>query len=153
MKPLERVVQLVEEKIADTDLFIVEVKSLPTNKIQIILDGDKGVPIEQCAAVSRHVGFHLEEENVFSTAYTLEVCSFGVGSPLKLTRQFVNNIGRNVEVKCKDGRKLEGKMLFASDKEIQLEHQQKVKGKKAQTITTNLAMEDINELIILVSFK
>ncbi len=153
MKPLDRVIQLVEEKIADTDLFIVEVKSLPVNKIQIILDGDTGVPIEQCAAVSRHVGFHLEEENVYDTAYTLEVCSFGVGSPLKLTRQYINNIGRKADVKCKDGKRLEGKITEAYEQGIVLEHQVKEKGKKAQTITTPIAMDNINELVILVSFK
>ncbi|RZJ86468.1 MAG: ribosome assembly cofactor RimP, partial [Chryseobacterium sp.] len=69
-----RVKELIEEKISDRpELFLVEVKMLPNNKLIIHVDGDQGISIQDCAAISRHVGFHLEEENTIEKAYNLEV--------------------------------------------------------------------------------
>jgi ribosome maturation factor RimP len=65
MQVENRVKELVEEKIADRpELFLVEIKMLLNNKLIIHVDGDEGISIQDCAAISRHVGFHLEEENV-----------------------------------------------------------------------------------------
>jgi ribosome maturation factor RimP len=54
-------------------------------KLVVLVDGDKGIGIDDCVrAISRHVGFHLEEENVIETAYNLEVSSPGVDAPLNI---------------------------------------------------------------------
>ena len=104
MQVEKRVAALVEEKIADRpELFLVEVKMLPNNKLIIHVDGDEGISIQDCVAISRHVGFHLEEENVIEQAYNLEVSSPGVGEPLKLIRQYNKNVGRTVSIKLKEG--------------------------------------------------
>ncbi|MDB5012085.1 MAG: rimP, partial [Daejeonella sp.] len=51
----DRVIQLVEEKIADRpDLFIVSVEMLPVSGVlTILVDGDDGIAIQDCAAISR----------------------------------------------------------------------------------------------------
>ncbi|RRN77443.1 ribosome assembly cofactor RimP, partial [Pseudoxanthomonas sp. SGD-10] len=68
----QRVRELAEEKIADRpDLFIVSVKVVNNRKVIVLLDGDNGLGIDDCAMVSRHVGYHLEEENLISNAYNL----------------------------------------------------------------------------------
>lgn len=109
MQVEKRVAALVEEKIADRpELFLVEVKMLPNNKLIIHVDGDEGISIQDCVAISRHVGFHLEEENAIEQAYNLEVSSPGVGEPLKLIRQYNKNIGRTVSIKLKEGLKKKG---------------------------------------------
>src|SRR6187402_2150672 len=96
----KRVIQLVEEKIADRpDLFLVDVQMHGSGILSILVDGDQGISIQDCVAISRHVGFHLEEENVIEQAYNLEVSSPGVGEPLKLVRQYKKNIGRDLSVK------------------------------------------------------
>ena len=83
----KRVRELVEEKIADwPELFLVDVKMQPNGKLIILVDGDKGVGVNDCAQISRHVGFHLEEESAIDTAYNLEVSSPGVDTPLTLPR-------------------------------------------------------------------
>jgi ribosome maturation factor RimP len=113
MQVEKRVTALVEEKISDRpELFLVEVKMLPNNKLIIHVDGDEGISIQDCAAISRHVGFHLEEENTIEKAYNLEVSSPGVGEPLKLQRQYVKNIGRELSVKLNGGEIKEGKLLL-----------------------------------------
>ena len=154
MQVENRVKALVEEKIADRpELFLVEVKLLPNNKLIIHVDGDQGISIQDCAAISRHVGFHLEEENVIEKAYNLEVSSPGVGEPLKLTRQYTKNIGREISVKLTNGEKIEGELLDVSEHTIILEAKVKEKGKKAQLVETTIAFKDIVETKVLISFK
>jgi len=150
----QRVQQLVEEKIADRpDLFIVDIKMQGSNKLTILIDGDQGAGIDVCAQISRFVGFHLEEENVIDDAYNLEVSSPGIDTPLKLTRQYVKNIGREVEVKKTDGTKKEGKLLTADAGQITIEEKLKSKGKKAEMVETQIPMADIAETKVLISFK
>lgn len=154
MQVENRVKALVEEKISDRpELFLVEVRMLPNNKLIIHVDGDEGISIQDCAAISRHVGFHLEEENAIEKAYNLEVSSPGVGEPLKLKRQYVKNIGRDLSVKLSSGEIVEGKLLAAGEQSITIEAKVKEKGKKAQLVETSLDFDNIIETKVLISFK
>ncbi|WP_442589781.1 ribosome assembly cofactor RimP [Pedobacter sp. AW31-3R] len=154
MQVEKRVKELVEEKISDRpELFLVEVKMLPNNKLIIHVDGDEGISIQDCAAISRHVGFHLEEENTIEKAYNLEVSSPGVGEPLRLKRQYEKNIGREVSVKLEGGEVKEGELLEVSDQSITIEAKVKEKGKKAQLVETSLDLSKIIETKVLISFK
>ena len=154
MQVENRVKELIAEKIADRpELFLVEVKMLPNNKLIIHVDGDEGITIQDCAAISRHVGFQLEEENTIDKAYNLEVSSPGVGEPLKLKRQYDKNVGREVGVKLAGGTQTEGKLLAVSDKGIVIEAKVKEKGKKAQLVETSIDFDQIIETKVLISFK
>ena len=149
-----RVIELVEEKIADRpDLFIVSVRFLKNGVLEILLDGDNGIAIEDCVQVSRHVGFHLEEENVIDKAYRLEVSSPGIDSPLLLKRQFEKNIGRSIQMKMLDGTKKEGELLSISDDSISIEEKVKEKGKKAVLVQADIPLDQIKETKVLISFK
>ncbi|WP_316842972.1 ribosome assembly cofactor RimP [Pedobacter gandavensis] len=154
MQAEKRVTELVEEKISDRpELFLVEVKMLPNNKLIIHVDGDEGISIQDCAAISRHVGFHLEEENTIDKAYNLEVSSPGVGEPLRLKRQYVKNIGRELSVKLNGGEIKEGKLLSVEDNGITIEAKVKEKGKKATLEETSIDFSSITETKVLISFK
>ncbi len=154
MKVEQRVLALVTEKIADRpDLFLLEIKMQSNGKLSILVDGDKGVAIQDCVAISRHVGFHLEEENLVDTAYTLEVSSPGVDFPLTQLRQYVKNVGRNVSVKFKDGNKTEGKLAEVHQDQILLQELKKEKGKKAQSVDRLIPFNEIAESKVLISFK
>lgn len=154
MQVEKRVAELVEEKISDRpELFLVEIKMLPNNKLIIHVDGDEGISIQDCAAISRHVGFHLEEENVMEKAYNLEVSSPGVGEPLKLQRQYHKNIGREVSLKLTAGDKKEGKLISVSENSLTIEEKVKEKGKKVQVVENTIELKDITELKVLISFK
>jgi ribosome maturation factor RimP len=149
----KRVTELVEEKIADRpDLFLVSVK-LNGNKLVILVDGDQGIGIADCAAISRHVGFHLEEENAMEDAYNLEVSSPGIDAPLTLMRQYTKNIGRNLSIKMDDGKKREGKLNSVTEDAITIEEKIKEKGKKAEIIESVIPVDKITETKVLISFK
>ena len=150
----KRVSELVEEKIGDRDdLFLVDVIMHSPGKLIIMVDGDKGVAIEDCAAISRHVGFHLEEENAIDHAYNLEVSSPGIDTPLKLERQYRKNIGRTVRIKLTDGSKREGKMLAFDGDGVHIAETVKTKGKKAEITEVSIPLKDISETKVLISFK
>lgn len=150
----KRVTELVEEKIADRpDLFLVDVQMHGSGILSILVDGDNGVAISDCVAISRHVGFHLEEENAIEQAYRLEVSSPGIDTPLKSFRQFQKNINRSLKIKLKSGNTKEGKLIQVEESSISIQESVKEKGKKAAIIETLIPFEDISEAIVLVSFK
>ena len=150
----KKVRELVEEKIAEKpNLFIVDIKMHANGKLMILVDGDNGVGIDDVAAISRHVGFHLEEENVIETAYNLEVSSPGVDLPLTSLRQYLKNIGRNLAIKMADGTKREGKLTGITEDAIVIEEKVKEKGKRAEIIESVIPISKITETKVLISFK
>jgi ribosome maturation factor RimP len=150
----KRVRELVEEKIADKpNLFLVDVKMHSNGKLIVLLDGDDGVGIDDCVAVSRHVGFHLEEENVIETAYNLEVSSPGIDFPLSSPRQYAKNVGRTLGIKMADGVKREGVLSALTEDAIVIEEKIKEKGKKAETVESVIPLDKITETKVLISFK
>ena len=151
----KKVARLVEEKIAEinrTDLFIVDIK-MHGNKLNILVDGDNGIGITECAQISRYVGFKLEEENTIETAYNLEVSSPGIDFPLSSQRQYNKNIGRELAIKMADGAKREGKLTAVNEKALTIEEKIKQKGKKAEVIESIIPLDKITETKVLISFK
>ena len=150
----QRVSELVEQKIADRpDLFLVDVKMHPNGKLIILMDGDNGIGIADCVAISRHVGYHLEEENAIEHAYNLEVSSPGLDTPLKSRRQYEKNKGRSVAIKLGEGAKREGRLLEVNEEGITIEEKIKEKGKKAELVESFILFGEITETKVLISFK
>lgn len=148
------VTQLVNDKISDReDLFLVGVKFVPNGTLSILVDGDQGLNIQDCASISRHVGFILEEENVIEQAYNIEVSSPGIDAPLVLERQFNKNIGRNVVVTLVNGQKHEGTLLSYSPEGIMIKESIKEKGKKAVLQESLFNIDNVVETKVLISFK
>ncbi len=95
----------VAGSISGTDLFIVDISVSPANDIVVELDSSTSVDIDTCAAVTRAV------EEVFdrdAEDYSLEVGSAGITSDFKVRGQYDKNIGNDVEILTRDGRKLRG---------------------------------------------
>lgn len=150
----KRVKQLVEEKITDKPhLYLVDVKMHSNGKLMILVDGDDGIGIDDCVAISRHVGFHLEDENLIETAYNLEVSSPGVDFPLSSPRQYVKNVGRNLSIKMTDGTKREGKLNGITGDAILVEEKIKEKGKRSELVESVIPIDQITETKVLISFK
>ena len=146
-------IDLVKEKISDRpDLFLVDVKFHPNGKLIISVDGDNGIAVGDCAAISRHVGYQLEEENAIEQAYNLEVSSPGIDTPLTMKRQYEKNIGRNLGIRMADSKR-EGKLLSVTDEGIAIEEKVKEKGKKAELVESFISFPEITETKVLISFK
>lgn len=97
--------QTVERAIEGTNLILVDLTVTPSNEITVEIDSTEGVDINQCAEITRTIEavFDREEED-----YELEVGSSGLTSPLKIRAQYIKNVGNDMEVLTRDGRKLHG---------------------------------------------
>lgn len=150
----KKVRELAEDKLKErTDLFIVSIKSNAQNHITLLLDGDNGIGIHDCALISRHIAHHLEEENFIDTAYTLDVSSPGIETPLILDRQYHKNIGRNLEIKLTDNQIINGKLTAVFEEKLQLSITIKEKDKKGKEENIEIAKADIVKSVVKISFK
>ena len=147
--------QLVNEKLASSDNYLVDVVIKPGNLIVVEIDNDEGVCIDDCAELSRYVESHLDRE---VEDFELEVGSAGITSPFKVLRQYIKNIGNEVEMLLKNGTKLSG-VLKAADENgviVTVEKQVKPEGTKRKiTIEEDLSytFEEIKYTKYLIRFK
>jgi ribosome maturation factor RimP len=132
--------------------FLVEVRIKPTNNIKVFIDGDQGVSIEKCVGVNRKLYKLIEEQALYPEGdFSLEVSSPGLDEPLKLHRQYLKNIGRNVEVVQLDGTKTEGVLKEATEDGIVIE-QTKGKNKKKETVLHTVLFNNIKTTKVQVIF-
>lgn len=142
--------KLVEEKLNGTDMFLTDLVVKKDNTIHIFIDGDQGVGIEECVAVSRYVESNLNREE---DDFSLQVSSAGVDHPLIFPRQYRKNAGRNFRIETTDGKILTGKLLAANDENIELQTEIK-KGRKVMPgVNLIIQYKDIAKAYCLVSFK
>ena len=73
---------------SNCDLFLIDFK-IENEKINVTIDGDRGVSIKDCAGISREIEFILSKNNL---NFAINVSSFGTSSPLVNLRQFKKNI-------------------------------------------------------------
>ena len=92
----ETIVAVIEQ--TEPDVFIVDMSLNrgKANTLHIRVDTDNGISLAQCTQISRADGRELEEMPEMDFPYRLEVSSPGVGFPLKLHRQYVQNKGRHL---------------------------------------------------------
>lgn len=121
----------VEEWLSQNDYFLVDVDMTPDGRIVIEIDHADGVWIEDCAALSRFLQEKLGEE---LGEYELEVGSAGIGQPFKVVQQYINHIGKEVEVLAADGKKYQGVLQSVADDGLSfvvvVKEKQKIEGKK-----------------------
>lgn len=144
----ERKIKEIVERLIESlgDLFLVDVKvkgNSGNQKVLVFVDGDNGISIDQCGLISRQLGAELEEDEIMEGKYTLEVSSPGLDFPLVLNRQYVKNIGRELEVELIE-EKVEGELKKVDEDSIVLD----LKGEER-----SLKFEEIKQSKVKVSFK
>ncbi len=149
------VIQLVEEKLRGTDYFIVEVKVSTDNSIVIEIDNNQGVDIDFCANLTRFIESKIDRD---IEDYALEIGSAGLTQPFKVFKQYLKNIGNEVEILTKSGKKIEGILLAADENhfEVEIEKQVKPEGAKRKiTIKEKILFtyEEIKYTKYLIRFK
>lgn len=95
----------VAEAIKGTDLYVVDINVKPGNMITVEIDSPTGVDIDSCAAITRKIESAFDRD---AEDYELEVGSAGITSDFKVRGQYDKNLGKDVEVLTRDGRKLHG---------------------------------------------
>jgi ribosome maturation factor RimP len=137
----ERVIELVQQHIQGSDIFLVEAVVKPGNLIRVHVDRLEGITIEECAKLSRFLNEQMDRE---VEDFSLEVSSPGVGTPFKVKQQYEKNIGRTIEVRLRDGERQEGRLDQVADNAIILN----VKG-----VEQNILLQDIIRAKTIISFN
>lgn len=157
MKQIELELEKIVVDSFDSDsLFLVDIlisKGNGPQKIRILIDGDEGVNIDTCAAISRKVGEEIETQELLQKAYVLEVSSPGLDFPLKLIRQYQKNIGRRLKIKLVNGDEIKGLLKAVEEDSILVTATKKGKNKKNEDQDVEINFTDIKQTNVLVSFK
>ncbi|SRR5258705_10489054 len=131
--------------------FLVEISVKPTHNIKVFVDADQGAAIDQLSKINRAL-YKWVEENLFPDGdFSIEVSSPGLDEPLKLSRQYLKNISRMVEIVLKNGLKIEGKLISVSENEIVIE-EERGKGKKKEIIQHIIFKEEIKTTKVQIKF-
>ena len=135
------------------DLFLIDLLVLDDNQIKVVIDGDKGVSVEDCVFISRAIEYNLDREE---QDFSLEVTSAGATSPLGHKRQYKKNLGRALNLKTNTG-DFEGIIKEANENEIILEWKTREpkpigKGKVTVKKQVKIPYSDIVEAKVMIKF-
>jgi ribosome maturation factor RimP len=150
----KKITDLIDEALSlNESLYLVDVSISTNNKIQIVIDGDNGVPLSECIRISRTVDNSLDRE---TEDFSLEVSTPDIAHPLKLKRQYIKNINRILKVKTDDD-EIEGTLQEADDDKIVLTwkaREAKPLGKGKVTVQKIVTIEykDIKEARVKILF-
>ncbi len=147
--------KLVDEWLQDKDYFLVDIEISPDDRIVVEIDHADGVWIEDCVALSRYIEERLSRDD---EDYELEVGSAGLGQPFKVPQQYINCIGKEVEVLDADGIKVKGilKAVDGNDFTVGVEEKVKIEGKKRpqkMEVEHNYQMDKVKYTKYIISFK
>ena len=147
--------KLVEEWLQDKEYFLVDIEISPDNSIVVEIDHVDGVGIEDCVALSRYIEERMSRAD---EVYELEVGSAGLGQPFKVPQQYINFVGKEVEVLDADGVKVKGilKAVDGNDFTVGVEEKVKVEGKKRpvkQEVDHVYQMDKVKYTKYIISFK
>ena len=127
---------LAEEFLEGTSAFLVDVKVASGNVIKIALENDDSTSITDCVELSRHIegSFDREEED-----FSLDVGSPGLDQPLKVLRQYLKVIGKQIAVNPIEGKKMQGELVSVEEEEGELKslvlktrEKKRIEGRKAK---------------------
>ena len=145
----------IEKFLETTDNYLIDVIIKPGNAISIEIDNDNGVNIDDCVELSRYLESKMDRDK---EDFELTVGSAGLTSPLKTTRQYQKNIGKEIEVLTKKGQKLSGVLKEVSDEDFTVTISKKVRAEGAKRKTEvsedlQFSYEEIKYTKYLIRFK
>jgi ribosome maturation factor RimP len=147
--------ELISEKLINEDKYIVDIKVKPGNKIIVLIDSIKGnISISDCVQISRQIEANLDREK---EDFELNVSSAGIDQPFKVLKQYIKNVGKQIEITTIENKKLTGTLCSANEETVELEtkSKEKIEGQKQKQLITKkhkLNYNQIKETKIVISF-
>ncbi len=128
MKKLQALHEMIEPLVAGQNLELVDIeyrKEKDNWLLRISIDKPEGISHEDCARVSRALDPLLEESDLISDSYILEVSSPGVERPLKKEEDFIRFAGKKVLIKTyqllENQKTFRGKLLGLEEGQVNVE--------------------------------
>jgi len=150
-----QVASLLNEAIAyNEELFLIDFTISSAGDIVVVVDGDNGVPLEECMRISRHIEHNLDrEENDFS----LQVTTPDISKPITHIRQYKKNIGRSLKIQTAQ-EKIEGELVAVEDTQLVITWRAREpkpigKGKHTVVKTAEIAIADIIKATVKIVYN
>ncbi|ATV37802.1 ribosome assembly cofactor RimP [Prevotella intermedia] len=147
--------KLVDEWLEGKEYFLVDIHISTDAKIVVEIDHADGVWIEDCVELSKFIEERLSRDE---EDYELEVGSAGLGQPFKVPQQYINFIGKEVEVLDQDRRKIRGILKSVEGEKfvVSVNEKVQVEGKKRPVkmdVDHEYDMNEVKYTKYIISFK
>ena len=151
----DTVKQIVESYITAKGYYLVDINVTKDNHISVEIDHFEGVSIDFCVELTREIESGIDRE---TEDYELQVSSAGLTEPFKVLKQYQKNIGNEVEVLTKEGKKITGVLTAANAEKITLQIEKQIKpegAKRKITLCEDLEIpyENIKTPKYIIRFK
>lgn len=157
MNEIEKILELLNALLVDSDCYLVSYKAKPNNNYQIFLDSDSGFTLEKSIKLNRSLRKQIEESGMYPDGnFALEISSPGIDTPLKLPRQYIKNIGRklSIELQNEDKTNIIGKLTHTDDLGITITIlHKKTKTSPEHTTMQYILYSDIKKATVLIDFQ
>jgi len=134
--------QTVLNAIEGTGVFLVDISVTPDNDIVVEIDSNESIDLDLCASIHNKIEEGLDRDK---EDYSLEVGSAGLTAPFKVVEQYTKNLGKEVEILTRDGRKIVGTLtaVDGDTSSFTVEVPTKVKEPGAKRPTTQMVPEHL----------
>lgn len=151
----KKIIDFTEQYLKDSPNYLTDVSVSADNTITVEIDNDQGIDIDDCVGLSRYLESKLDRD---TEDFELTVTSAGLSSPFKILRQYKKYEGKEVEVLCKDGRKITGTLKSSDDNGFTVSVTKKVKpngAKRKIEVDEDIrfAFDEIKHTKYLIRFK
>ncbi len=102
---LDRIKEIIEPILQEEDIELVELsyrKEAGRQVLRILVDKDGGITLSDCVELNEKINGALDESDVITDSYILEVDSPGIDRPFKIKRDYERARGRIVRVTLKE---------------------------------------------------
>lgn len=106
----KRIVDIVEELIqpylVEIGLELVDIEFLKEGQdwyLRVFIDNAKSVSLNDCQMVSEYLSDKLDDLDPIEQSYYLEVSSPGLDRPFKSEKDYIRNLGKQIEVSLYQG--------------------------------------------------
>lgn len=112
-----QVESLMAEILADTEYELVDVEYVKERDwyLRVFVDKAGGIDLDDCQTISEKLSARLDNSDIISGAYILEVSSPGIDRILKKDKDFIREAGKVVDVTLYAP--IDGKKLFVGELE------------------------------------
>jgi len=145
-----KIEKIVNEFIKGKDIFLVSVKVSSSNRIMVFVDTMKGIIIDECVALHRHIKKNLDPD---AEDYELQISSPGIDMPFGVIEQYYKNEGKQVEVVDNEGSRFTGCLKNVTIGGFELETELKIKGKAKERKDISFNFDQVKSTKELFSIK
>ncbi len=97
-KKIEELVKPIIENLGYKVYDVLYQKEGKDNYLRIFIDSPKGINLNDCELVNNSIDSILDEKDYIKAQYYLEISSPGIERNLRRDEQFLDNIGKKIEV-------------------------------------------------------